>query len=124
MKRLFFTTLLLLNFLSPLQLSAEAEYNEYITDVYYGNGVWNTYKQADDAKLKIMDKMLAKGSIKNSEIFYSKDEEPTFGTDTSLGKKYAFKLAYNWHGMYKNDTGHDEQFKQFFDVAETFVQLK
>ena len=44
--------------------------------------------------------------------------------ESPLGKKYAFKIAYNWHGMYENDTGHDEQFNNFFDLVETYVQMK
>ena len=109
-----------MGFCFPLHLSAEAEYNEYITDIYFGNGVWNTYGQAKKGQKQIKKRLINKGLITKDEILYEGEES----SNSSICKKYSFKIAYNWHGMYRDDTGHDEQFKQFFDLAETFVQLK
>ena len=97
-------------------IHASDDYSECITDVYFGNGVWNTYKQAKKGRTQIQRRLLKKGMIKHEEIMHD--------GQSSLGKKYAFKIAYNWHGMYRNDSTHDEQFKMFFDIAETFVQMK
>ena len=97
-------------------LHAANDYSECITDIYFGNGVWNTYAQARDGKDELKKRLILKGIIKEDEIMNA-GESPT-------GKKYAFKIAYNWHGMYRNDPDHDEKFKQFFDLAETYVQMK
>ena len=103
-------------FLSLSILNASEDYSECITDIYFGNGVWNTYAQAKNGRRIIKRKLIVKGIIKQEEIMQD--------GQTPVGKKYAFKIAYNWHGMYRNDTTHDEQFKNFFDLAETFVQMK
>jgi len=117
--RKLLSIILIIGFWFPLYLSAEAEYNEYITDIYFGNGVWNTFAQADEGKRQIKKRLIEKGLIKKDEILGEEEN-----INSSACKKYAFKIAYNWHGMYRDDSGHDEQFKQFFDLAETFVQLK
>lgn len=108
MKKIFFRIIILAVVILPFELNAESGYSECMTDIYFGNGVWNTYQQARKANEEIRKKLIAKGTITSGEI----------------GKRYDFRIAYNWHGMYKNDTGHDEQFQKFFDVAETFVQLR
>ena len=53
MKKILLTIILFIGMLLPLNLYAELEYNENITDIYFGNGVWNTYEQAKEAKREI-----------------------------------------------------------------------
>ncbi|MCH9812446.1 MAG: DUF1566 domain-containing protein [Epsilonproteobacteria bacterium] len=67
------------------------------TDIYFGNGVWNSKKQAEESRLYFDEFIIQKEIIKNDPI---------------LVKKYEVKLAYNWgQGM-------------MTDVLETFYQLK
>jgi len=105
MKRIVKSIILTLFVLSAL-LRASTDYSECITDIYFGNGVWNTYPAAKDGAKELRVRLLSKGIIQKNEIM--KDGE------SSCGKKYAFKVAYNWHGMYRDDPTHDEKFKQFF----------
>lgn len=71
--------------------------NECKTDVYYGNGVWNEYKDADDSRYELEN-------VINDEVILS---------DTLLQSKYGeVKLAYNW------GQGH------MLDVLEVYYQLR
>ena len=106
--------MILLVFLAPLR--ASVDYSECITDIYFGNGVWNTYTQAKDGENELRKRLILKGIIQENEIMNE--------GESAVGKRYAFKVAYNWHGMYRTDPTHDEKFKQFFDLAETYVQMK
>ena len=95
MKKLLLNTLLIAGLFLPFHLSAEVEYNENITDIYFGNGVGNTYIQAEKAKFEIREKLISKSIIQDDEIFDSKEDDPMLGTEKTIGKKYAFKVAYN-----------------------------
>ncbi len=64
-----------------IHLSVFANANTCMNDIYFGNGVWNTYKQANVSK-KALKKFIQQN---NPTRFSSTDEDKT----------YSFKLAYN-----------------------------
>ncbi len=80
-----------------LTVTLFAAIDEYKTDIYFGNGVFNTSQQAEISRKKLQD-------IINKEIIKN---------DPKLKKKYGeVKLAYNWGEGKMND------------VLETYYQLK
>ena len=75
-----------------------AEIDEYKTDIYFGNGIWNTIKQARKNREKLEKKIIDKKIIKG---------------DPKLQKRYGeVILAYNWGQG------------NMTDALETYYQLK
>ncbi len=75
-----------------------ANINECKTDIYFGNGVWNTPEDAENSRKVLENFVIKKEIIKN---------------DPMLASKYGkVKLAYNWSAD-KN-----------YDLVETFYQLR
>ena len=75
-----------------------ANINECKTDIYFGNGVWNTPEDAENSRKVLENFVIKKEIIKN---------------DPMLAAKYGkVKLAYNWSAD-KN-----------YDLVETFYQLR
>ncbi len=94
MKNILKIILIFVNF----SLFSNAEnINECKTDIYYGNGVWNEYEDAEKSKDRLQ------GVIEREIIRY----------ELPLQKKYGkLKLAYNWgQGT-------------LLDVLETYYQLR
>ena len=78
--------------------SYAANINECKTDIYYGNGVWNEYEDADDSRDKLEKRII---------------ELEIIDGDTALKAKYGkVKLAYNWGQG------------RLLDVLETYYQLR
>ena len=72
--------------------------NECKTDIYYGNGVWNEYEDADDSRDKLEKRII---------------ELEIIDGDPFLKAKYGkVKLAYNWGQG------------RLLDVLETYYQLR
>jgi hypothetical protein len=94
MIKLFF--LFLFGFTSAF---SNSEVNECITDIWFGNGVWNTNLQAMQGKRKLSDKILY--HVYHDNFDAMKEHH---------GKK--IYLAYNFHA------------DKMFDLMETFYQLK
>ena len=81
-----------------VSFSAYAEnINECKTDIYYGNGVWNEYEDADNSRSEL--ESLVKDEIINSNTLLQAKYEKT-------------KLAYNWGQG------------SMLDVLETYYQLR
>ena len=76
---------------------ANIDHNECITDIYFGNGVWNTRTVAEESKLELANFI--------SENLYHSDE-------TEMFKYHTFQLAYNYHES------------AALDLMETFYQLR
>ena len=95
MKKLLLIVLLLI---SSLLLAQTEKIDECKTDIYFGNGVWNSKKDAEHGRAKLQTYIIDREIIKN---------------DPKLRLKYGeVKLQYNWsHGG-------------MLDVLETFYQLK
>lgn len=90
MKKLFMLLILLVT-------TVFANIDEYKTDIYFGNGVWNSPESAEDSRYHLQEKI-------KQEII--KDDE-------KLAKKYGkVYLSYNW-----------EQ-GAMADLLETYYQLK
>jgi len=81
--------------------------DERKTDLYFGNGVWNSYAMAKDGRDKLqkkVDKWIIKGN-------------------QQLKEKYSkVKLVYNWTGTSPDNSVSYET--KIYDVIETFYQLK
>jgi hypothetical protein len=71
--------------------------NEFVTDIWFGNGVWNTKKMAKDSLKEL--------KLENQLFPY---------------KNLNFELAYNWTGASKSK----ETVDYLYDVIETFYFLK
>ena len=95
MKRVLISIFTVVSFsVSAFSLS----FNECKTDIYFGNGVWNTKKQAEISRKELEERIIKREIIKG---------------DPALQAKYGeVKLAYNW------GQGWD------IDLVETFYQLK
>ncbi len=79
-------------------VAAFSSVDECKTDIYFGNGVWNTKKQAEISRKELEERIIKREIIKG---------------DPTLAAKYGtVKLAYNW------SDGWD------IDLVETFYQLK
>jgi len=91
--------LILVSIVISFSLFSHAEnINECKTDIYYGNGVWNTSDNAKDSREKLENRIVKLKIIKG---------DPTL--KTKYGK---VKLAYNWgQGT-------------LLDVLETYYQLR
>ncbi len=89
--------MIILVFVSFSLFSNAENINECKTDIYYGNGVWNEYEDAEKSKDRLQ------GVIEREIIRY----------ELPLQKKYGkLKLAYNWgQGT-------------LLDVLETYYQLR
>ena len=72
--------------------------NECKTDIYYGNGAWNEYENAEKNRLELEEEIIIPIIIHNSQLLKAK-----------YGKT---KLAYNWRQGY------------MLDVFEVYYQLK
>ena len=82
-----------------LSLFSHAEnINECKTDIYYGNGVWNSSEDAKKSRRALEKRIVNKEIIKNDPLLKAK-----------YGK---VKLAYNWGQG------------RLFDVLETYYQLR
>ena len=95
MKNLFIAIIIFFSF--SLYLNAQS-INECKTDIYYGNGVWNEYEDAEKSRRALEKRILDREIIKG---------------DSFLQVKYGkVKLAYNWgQGT-------------LLDVLETYYQLR
>ncbi len=88
----------ILIFFSFTLLSSAKDINECKTDIYYGNGVWNEYEDAEKSRKELENEIVIPLIIKNNPLLKAK-----YG-DT--------KLAYNWgQGT-------------MLDVLETYYQLR
>ncbi|MEA3418343.1 MAG: hypothetical protein U9Q90_03000, partial [Campylobacterota bacterium] len=118
MKKFFFVFLF-----SVGMLQAGLSIDERVTDVYFGNGVWNDIESAKNGRDELSRKVL--WSIYNGNIeeykkyHYSPRENPEDNEGVAL-------LQYNWTGISPGaGLGNiDEYFGYFWDLVEMFEQLQ
>jgi len=112
MKKIVFLCLVLVSFVS-------AEFNECITDIYFGNGVWNDYAGANRGREALERRILSIIYHGNRNAFRS--HHFTDRGDPVLNKNIVL-LAFNWTGSSPDE---DLSFKsRIEDLIETFYQLK
>ena len=95
MKRISVFVVLVIGFFVS---SYAAEINECKTDIYYGNGVWNSSENAENSKDDLEKRIIVGEIIK--------------GNPTLQAKYGKVKLQYNW------------SFGKMNDLLETYYQLK
>ena len=94
-------------FLFITTLSFASEIDERKTDIYFGNGVWNSYSGAKEGKDKLQEK-IDRWIIDNNQ---------------QLPEKYSqVNLVYNWTGTSPDNNVSWET--QVYDVIEIFYQLR
>ncbi len=112
MKTVIFLCLVLVSFV-------RAEFNECITDIYFGNGVWNDYSSASDNRDALERQIISR--IYHGDHSAFKSHHYTDREDPDLNKNIVL-LAFNWTGSSPSD---DLSFKsKVEDLIETFYQLK
>jgi len=96
-----------------------AEINEWVTDIYFGNGVWNDYRGANTGMEILQNIILDKVYNGNLEEF--KKHHYSDRGDAELNKNIII-LSFNWTG-----SSPDERLSfpsKVTDFIETFYQLK
>jgi len=117
MKKIFFILILSIVFVCG------KEVNEQITDIYFGNGVWNDIESAKNGRNELSRKILWLVYNGDKEEFkkhhYSKRDNPENNENIVL-------LQYNWTGISSGPGPYnlDEYFGYFWDLVEMFDQLK
>ena len=94
-------------------------YNECVTDIYFGNGVWNDYEGASNGRDALARYIVSK--VYHGDYNAFKSHHFTDRSDPNLNKNIVL-LAFNWTGSSPNDS---LSFKtKIIDLIETFYQLK
>uniref|UniRef100_UPI00356237EB hypothetical protein n=1 Tax=Sulfurovum sp. TaxID=1969726 RepID=UPI00356237EB len=117
MKRLFILWSLLISFVHGVEI------NEDITDIYFGNGVWNDSETAKNGRDELSRKIL--WSVYNGNIQTFKKRHYAV-RDSAEANENIILLSYNWTGV-SPETGAgniDEYFGFFWDIVEIFDQLQ
>lgn len=109
------TILFLLIFASFLK----AEINERVTDIYFGNGVWNDYFEAIDSMEDLQEEILR--DIYNKDVDKFKINHYSDRGSEQLNRNIIL-LSFNWTGSSKYDYLTDDS--RIIDLIETFYQLK
>jgi len=108
MKNLLLVALLFFTTFSVAEEKKVTEINEYMTDIYFGNGILTTKDEAKAGKKNLSDRyhISRYGGLGRSEIAKAK-------------KEIHFNLAYNYSFKEKYEKG----VGAIFDLMESYEQL-